>query len=160
MKVRQKENLTLLERIYIFEVAKGMLVTLRHFCKNLVFFRRVPTIQYPDVVRAYPERWRYVHRLKYREDGTPRCVACFMCATACPAKCIRIVAADYGDSPEHAWKEKYPDQFEINELRCIFCGLCVEACPLDAIAMDTGRVSIAAMARGDVIFGKESLLQK
>jgi NADH-quinone oxidoreductase subunit I len=69
-----------------------------------------------------------------RPDGSPRCVACYMCATACPAQCIFIEAAEVEGDPI----EKYPKQFVIDELRCVVCGFCVEACPKDAIRMDTG----------------------
>ena len=71
----------------------------------------------------------------HRPDGTPRCVACNCCSTACPADCIAIVGADTG----HDGVEKYPISFDIDILQCVFCGLCVEACPCDAIRMDTGK---------------------
>jgi NADH-quinone oxidoreductase subunit I len=77
-----------------------------------------------------------------------------MCATACPAECITIEAA------EAVWpdREKYPNRFEIDMLRCIFCGMCVEACPEDAIVM-TERSELAAERRADLIYTKEMLLE-
>ena len=76
-----------------------------------------------------PPNYRGVHRLNRDEQGRVKCVACYMCSTACPARCIDIVAAP---SP---WpdREKYPEAFVIDELRCIYCGMCEEACPVDAI---------------------------
>ena len=81
-------------------------------------------------------------------------MACYMCATACPAECITIEAA------EAPWpdRDKYPRRFDIDMLRCIFCGMCVEACPEDAIVM-TERSELAAESRADLIYTKEMLLE-
>jgi formate hydrogenlyase subunit 6/NADH:ubiquinone oxidoreductase subunit I len=92
------------------------------------------TIEYPDESRAYAPRFRGRHRLTLHEDGAVRCTACYLCATACPAKCIYIEAQEH-DSPN---VEKFPRRYEIDTLLCIYCGYCVEACPVDAIRMDTG----------------------
>ena len=78
-----------------------------------------------------------------RPDGDPRCVACFMCSTACPARCISIEAEPAKDGQI----EKKPKKFEIDLLVCVFCGLCEEACPVDAIRMDTRKVAITADSR-------------
>ena len=82
-----------------------------------------------------------------------KCVACFLCATACPAHCIDIVATD---SP---WpdREKYPESFQIDEPRCIFCGMCEEACPVDAIEL-TSFYDLSGKSREEMIFDKEKLL--
>ena len=78
-----------------------------------------------------PLIYRGVHRLNKDEQGRVKCVACFLCATACPAHCIDIVGV------ESPWpdREKYPESFVIDELRCIYCGMCEEACPVDAIEL-------------------------
>ena len=123
-------------------IAEGLGVTFRHFVKN--FFGNVTgqrkktdiaTIEYPEEKKAYPERFRGLHRLMLRDDGQVRCVACMMCPTVCPAHCITIVAEEAPDGSI----EKRPEIFEIDELRCVVCGLCAEACPCDAIRMDTLR---------------------
>jgi NADH-quinone oxidoreductase subunit I len=82
-----------------------------------------------------------------------KCVACFLCATACPAHCIDIVAT------ESPWpdREKYPESFTIDELRCIFCGMCEEACPVDAIEL-TSLLDLTGKSREEMIFDKEKLL--
>ena len=81
--------------------------------------------------RPVSNRYRGIHILTAREDGTPKCVACYMCATVCPAECIYI---ESGERPEKTI-EKYPTRFDIDLLRCVYCGFCVDACPEEAIIM-------------------------
>jgi NADH-quinone oxidoreductase subunit I len=149
---------TLWERVYLFEVARGMSVTMRHFMKNiwgaLIHDRVIETCEYPEEPSIYPARARNVHRLVLRDDGAPQCVACLMCETICPAQCISIVAEE---SPDPVI-EKRCKEFVIDELRCIFCGYCVEACPKDAIRMDTAQAALSEYKRQDFIFDRETLL--
>lgn len=149
--------LDLLERIYLWEIARGIIVTSGHFFRNLFDPGGMPTVQYPErkIPLAGNARLRTRHRLKVRADGQPKCVACFMCQTACPAFCIRIEAAEYADNPV----EKYPDVFDIDLSRCVMCGMCVEACPEDAIAMDTEEIPGGAASRADFLLTKENLLR-
>jgi NADH-quinone oxidoreductase subunit I len=154
-KVSREPNTT--DRLFVPGIAAGLGATVKHFVKNLFGPKEqkyTQTIQYPDVQVEYPERFRGMHRLVPREDGTPRCVACFMCQTACPARCIHIVAGETDNSNI----EKYPVIFEIDELRCVVCGLCVEACPCDAIRMDTGFHPKPTYTREDADFAKADLL--
>lgn len=146
------------DRVFVPAIATGLGRTVKHFVKNVFGSKKAKytqTIQYPDVKVEYPQRFRGMHRLVPREDGTPRCVACYMCQTACPARCIRIVAGETDDERI----EKYPVVFEIDELRCVVCGLCVEACPCDAIRMDSGFHPEPVYSREDADFGKANLLQ-
>ncbi|MDM7916632.1 MAG: NADH-quinone oxidoreductase subunit I [Candidatus Eisenbacteria bacterium] len=142
------------ERIYLVEVIRGLGVTIRHMVENIFHQSAMPTVQYPEEPKPLPVRIKGRHRLTVREDGSPKCVACFMCQTACPARCIHIVAEE---SPTAAF-EKRPEVFDIDMLRCVFCGYCVEACPEDAIRMDTGEVTIVADTREAFLFHKEFLL--
>lgn len=118
----------------------------------------INTISYPEQKRPYPERFRGVHRLTQRDDGTPRCVACLCCSTACPAQCIHIEAGDYKGDEKREGYERFPKRFVIDELRCIFCGYCVEACPCDAIRMDTGVHPAPYDSRDQFIYEKDLLL--
>ena len=112
----------------------------------------MPTILYPEVRRNYSGRFRGKHILKTREDGTLKCVACYMCQQACPAECITIVA---GEHPKIAY-EKYPVVFDIDMMRCVFCGFCVDACPKDAIWM-TRNYEMAFFTREDAVYSIDRL---
>ena len=144
------------DRLYLPAIAGGMRTTIRHFFKNIFGGKDkyTSTVQYPEEKVEYPIRFRGMHRLVQREDGTSRCVACFMCETACPARCIHIEAGE----TENNTIEKFPVVFEIDELRCVVCGLCVEACPCDAIRMDTGIHPRPVQSREEGVFAKNDLL--
>src|SRR5512138_3439582 len=157
------------EQMYFPEILQGLKIAARHFFKNLFFSRDtnpdflardrslnwVATLQYPEERVTYPPGYRGLHRLVPREDGRPRCVACYMCATACPAQCIYIEAGEYADDPV----EKYPVKFVIDEMRCVVCGFCVEACPKDAIRMDSGEHAPPSYERSAQIWDEKRLLR-
>jgi NADH-quinone oxidoreductase subunit I len=157
---------------FVPEILKGMKVTMSHFFRNAkeVALKQRPdpvlesldegitTVSYPEQKRPYPERFRGLHRLTLRDDGSPRCVACLCCSTACPAQCIYIAPAEYPEGDTRRGYERFPDQFVIDELRCIFCGFCVEACPCDAIRMDTGQHAAPYDSRDQFIFKKDLLM--
>lgn len=157
---------------YVPEFLRGMKITMKHFFKNTkervlgqapdpvleAYEEGITTISYPEQKRPYPERFRGVHRLTLRGDGSPRCVACLCCSTACPAQCISIEPGEYPPGDPRRGYERYPTTFVIDELRCIFCGFCVEACPCDAIRMDTGRHAVPYDSREQFIYGKAMLM--
>ena len=142
------------DAIYFWEITRGLGVTIRHLVYNIFHTSEMPTLQYPEEKMVYGPRFRGRHRLMKREDGSPRCVACQMCSTVCPADCIEIEAAEH-PNPEI---EKFPETFVIDLLRCVYCGLCEEACPCDAIRMDTGIYEIAADDREKFVVDKDFLL--
>lgn len=92
---------------------------------------KMPTVNYPEEKYEYSPRFKGNHVLTVKKDGSLRCTACMLCATNCPADCIKIVASEHDDPSV----EKYPISYEIDILRCVFCGFCEEACPVDAIRM-------------------------
>lgn len=146
----QEPRIGILERMYLPAIMEGLTTTIGH-----VFKPQVKTEQYPEQEPELPSNYRGVHRLNRDGEGRVKCVACYMCATACPAHCIDIVAAP---APKQ-WndREKYPETFVIDELRCIYCGMCEEACPVDAIEL-TSLYDLTGLSREQMIFDKEKLL--
>jgi NADH-quinone oxidoreductase subunit I len=144
---------SLVERLYL-PLLGGMMVTLRHFLRNLFKPGSRYTIEYPEKRRQYSHRYRGHHILTTRPDGSVRCVACFLCAQACPAECIHIEAGEHQDVNI----EKYPVVYEIDMLRCVFCGYCVDACPEEAIIM-SNNYDMAYFNREQSIVGKSGLMK-
>lgn len=143
----KKPRYGLTERLYLPAIMAGLETTVGHM------FKRPITLQFPEQQNSMSPNYRGVHRLNRDSEGRVKCVACYMCSTACPAHCIDIVAAP---SP---WpdREKYPETFVIDELRCIYCGMCEEACPCDAIEL-TSLFDLTGMSREAMMFDKEKLL--
>jgi NADH-quinone oxidoreductase subunit I len=116
------------------------------------------TIEYPEQKTPVYPRFRGKHKLhRFEDSGLEKCVGCSLCAAACPADCIRVVAAE--NTPDHQVSagERYAAVYEINLTRCIFCGYCEVACPFDAITMGNDY-ELADYTRSDLIFTKEMLL--
>ncbi|MCL2340656.1 MAG: NADH-quinone oxidoreductase subunit I [Proteobacteria bacterium] len=153
-KIMERTGKSFYERLYLIEIFKGMAVTLGHFMTNFLDNSKLYVRHYPEVQPEIPARWRGRHRLTKHEDGTMKCVACFMCQTNCPAKCIMIEAGERIDGRS----EKMPVRFTIDLLECIYCGYCVEACPMDAIRMDTGIFAVTGADRQSFVMGLTALL--
>ena len=127
----QEPQLGLGGKMYLPMFVQGLATTFRHLKRSVS--GQTVTVSYPDEEPQIdnPLIYRGVHRLNKDDQGRVKCVACFVCATACPAHCIDIVGT------ESPWPDrgKYPESFVIDELRCIYCGMCEEACPVDAIEL-------------------------
>ncbi len=149
----EAKELTLVERLYLPGIIKGMIITFKHL------FKRVPTVKYPEHKRELEPVYRGQHVLKRDEAGAERCTACGLCAVACPAEAITMESAERKKGEESLYREeKYAKIYEINMLRCIFCGLCEEACPKEAIFL-TDRIVPTTFNRGEYIYGKDKLVE-
>jgi NADH-quinone oxidoreductase subunit I len=132
-------------------LAKGFWATLRHAAQPPT------TFPYPEVKRPLPKTFRGRHRLFRHEDGLERCIACELCAAACPSSAIYVRGADNDPAHPTSTGERYAAIYEINMIRCIFCGYCEEACPVDAIRLGP-EYELADFARRDFVYTKEMLL--
>jgi len=152
-KMVSDKKMTFLEKIYLPAIVKGMIITIKHF------FRKKVTINYPEETREFSKVYRGQHVLKRDEQGRERCTACGLCAVACPAEAITMVAAERKPGEENLYcEEKYAAVYEINMLRCIFCGDCEEACPKEAIFL-TDRIVASEYEREPFIYGKDILVE-
>jgi NADH-quinone oxidoreductase subunit I len=138
----------------IYPILLGLKITFMNMIRTL-FMGQSATIQFPEQKRVSSGRYRGIHLLTAREDGTPKCVACYMCATACPAECIYI---ESGERPEKSI-EKYPTRFEIDLLRCVYCGFCVDACPEEAIMMSREN-DLVGTTRAELIIDRDRLMER
>jgi NADH-quinone oxidoreductase subunit I len=127
----------------------SQLVSLWYLLKR-TFYKKA-TIEYPEVKPYLPPRYRGRIVLTRDPDGEERCVACNLCAVACPVACISLQKAE---KPDGRW---YPEWFRINFSRCIYCGLCEEACPTYAIQL-TPDYEMAEYDRQNMVYEKENLL--
>jgi NADH-quinone oxidoreductase subunit I len=132
-------------------VAKGMRVTLREMMSPTI------TDDYPDAPPRLEQRYRGIHVLQRDANGMEKCVACFLCAAACPSNCIYIEAAENTETRRISAGERYAAVYNIDYNRCIFCGYCVEACPTDAITHGHG-FEVASFNTSTLIKRKEDML--
>ncbi len=148
----ERKPMSLMERLYLPAIFKGMWITFKHI------FKRKATISYPEQKRPFSPVFRGLHVLNRDAEGRENCTACGLCAVACPAEAITMEAGERKIGEEHLYREeKYAVKYEINMLRCIFCGLCEEACPKDAIYLSE-TFAPADYQRKGFIYGKGDLL--
>ncbi len=134
-------------------LVKGFRVTFRNMLRKTV------TENYPEEPVHFQARYRGIHVLHRDENGLEKCVGCFLCAAACPARCIYIEAAENTDAQRISAGERYASVYNIDYSRCIFCGYCVEACPTDAITHGH-EFELATSNINALIYRKEKLLEK
>ena len=112
-------------------------------------------MNYPDQkVPVFP-KYRGKQVLMRDENGLEKCVACGLCAVACPADAIYLEAAE-NDGTVMAGP-RYAKIYQIHKTRCIFCGYCEEACPVSAIFMGKDY-ELAVYSNEDFIWDKQDLL--
>ncbi len=130
----------------ILPLIKGLALTLKRFLNPST----CETIQYPEVRPKLASRFRGLPELQIGKDGREKCVACGLCAKACPSGCI------YVEGAEDETHRRYPKTYELDAFRCIFCGFCEEACPVRAIILrDTFELSTYENKQ---VFDKDKLL--
>lgn len=159
--VRKNLDLTLWERLYIFEIIRGMYITTRHFAVNMFGFiippkgrkRKIFTVYYPEEKVTLPPAYRGRPVLVAWKNGREKCVACGLCEKICPAGAITIVAEerDSGD--------RYPASYTLDMARCVYCGYCEEVCPKEAIVMSAEYQGLAERDRRNMKYAKEQLLR-
>jgi len=137
-------------------IAKGMSITFGEI------FQPVQVENYPDGPgplrgAVLEQRYRGAHVLQRDENGLEKCVACFLCAAACPSNCIFIEAAENTEQTRISSSERYAKIYNIDYNRCIFCGYCVEACPTDAITHGHG-FELATLNATNLVMRKEDML--
>jgi NADH-quinone oxidoreductase subunit I len=129
----------------MLSILKGIFTVLPHI------FHRRDTLLYPEERPYLAPRWRGRIILSRDPDGKERCVACYLCAAACPVDCIALQAT------EDETGRRYPEWFRINFSRCIFCGFCEDACPTRAIQL-TPDFDMNEYRRPHMVYEKEHLL--
>ena len=134
-------------------ILKGLGVTFRNL------WRKPTTENYPDEPVHFQGRYRGIHVLHRDENGLEKCVGCFLCSAACPARCIYIEAAENTEAQRISAGDRYASVYNIDYSRCIFCGYCVEACPTDAITHGHG-FELATYDVTGLIYRKENLLER
>lgn len=119
--------------------------------------RRVP-LPPPVPTRGAP-------RLTVDAAGRLRCVACALCAAACPTACIQIEAgpppwdeAVPADGVTDLSRARWPERFDLDLSRCLLCGLCAAACPVGAITLQGTPAVGAGSRRADLLRTREQLL--
>ncbi len=135
----------------IFAMIQGLWVT---------FWRSLPrpvTVKYPEQRPHIYARYRGRHILGRYEDGLEKCVACALCASACPTGAIYVEAGENSDNDRHSRGERYARVYQVNMLRCIFCGFCQEVCPTGALTLGP-NFELAGYSRAEEIYSKDRLL--
>lgn len=132
-------------------VIRGFATTFKHLLEEPT------TLNYPEQVRPFQERFKGRHHLRRYDNGLEKCIGCALCAAACPADAIWVEAAENTDEERYSPGERYAKTYEINMIRCIFCGYCEDACPTEAIVLEH-EYRLTFSDRRDAIYTKDMLI--
>ena len=170
VKKLKRPELDTREKLYLFALAKGAMVTLKHAFKSLAGKSRGAeslnssglgiTMQYPEQKwdDQLPEHYRGAPALVTDEQDRERCVSCQLCEFICPPKAIEIKPGEIPEGDEWEKVEKRPKEFDIDMIRCIYCGMCEEVCPEQAIFLRKDY-AITGTSREEMMHDKEKLYE-
>ena len=140
------------DRLYLPAIFRGLRITLGHVLRGRTF-----TQQYPEEGRRLHPGYRGKHKLNLDQEQHVKCVACYLCGTACPADAILIESAPC--PPGWEGRDRFPSRFEIDTMKCIYCGFCEEACPVDAIIL-TDAIPEVAERRSQFVRDRDNLTRQ
>jgi NADH-quinone oxidoreductase subunit I len=133
--------------VFLIDLFEGMRITGRYSLP-----RNICTEQYPSERPAIGERFRGAPRLNTNpENGETLCIACNLCALACPETLI-VVSSERNEQT----RRKELTTFTYDTSRCMFCGLCEDACPVDALEL-TQDFELATYTREGQIWDRQML---
>ena len=157
--VVKRPKLSFLEKLYFPAIFKGIVITVRHFIRNITGNSDV-AMQYPEEKwdEHLPEHYRGAPALVTDEQDRERCVACQLCEFICPPRAITIKPEEIPEEDQFSKVEKRPQAFDIDMIRCIYCGLCEEVCPEQAIFLRKDY-AITGLTREDMVHDKEKLYE-
>ena len=136
-----------LKRLFLADFWKGMILTFRTQNPKNIY-----TEQYPQERPMVAERYRGAPRLNMNpETGETLCIACNLCALACPENLIVV-----GWHRDDATRRKVLTNFTYDTSRCMFCGLCEDACPTDCLEL-TQDFEMASYSREGAIWDRHRL---
>ncbi len=141
----------------LIDLIKGLRITWSNYFQDPI------TAQYPEVKRTqdgefgstwgFGDRFRGLPVLTWDyENDYERCIACDLCAMACPADCISLTKVRNAEVGRN-----FAGEFYIDAARCTYCAFCVEACPKDAIRMSR-YYELAVTTRHQFVYDKQQLI--
>jgi NADH-quinone oxidoreductase subunit I len=136
-----------IRKVLLLDLLRGLRVTFRQQSPD-----QIVTEQYPAERPEVAERYRGAPRLNVNPvNGETLCIACDLCAIACPEKLIVV-----GSERDPTTKHKVLTTFTYDLSRCMFCGLCEDACPVDALEL-TQDFEMASYSRTGAIWDRQML---
>jgi NADH-quinone oxidoreductase subunit I len=136
-----------LKTVFLVDLLQGLWVTFRNQKPSLVV-----TEEYPRERPPVAERYRGAPRLNvHPESNETLCIACNLCALACPERLI-VVGAERNEET----RRKELTTFTYDVSRCMFCGLCEDACRVDALEL-TQDFELAYFTREGAIWDRQML---
>ncbi len=137
------------EKFLLLDLFEGLRTTWKELWKKKV------TIEYPEERMEPSDRFRGMFRFSF-----DRCIACKLCAMACPIDIIYIDVHDETREEDGKKKKvKVLDRYDIDVKRCMFCALCEEACPTTpkSIWLTTKTYELTAYDRNNLYFNMQEL---